>query len=414
MKFPAGFLWGTATAAHQVEGNNVNTDYWVLEHTPSAPFAEPSGDACDQYHRYREDLATLAQLGFNAYRFSIEWARIEPEEGHFSRAAIDHYRRVLAACREHNLTPIVTFHHFTSPRWVAADGGWNDKKTAERFARYCEYAGKQLGDLIGVACTLNEANLSAYLHLIGLLPEKLDPARLKWLAEAARRIGADPNRFGPYLMSDQMKARDTMLEAHRLARAALKSACPKVPVGICLALADLQAMPGGESRRDKIRAECQDIFLEAARGDDFVGVQTYTRNRIGADGVLPPERGIETTMMGYEFWPEALEATIRYASAVAKIPVFVTESGIGTDDDARRIEFVRRALEGVGRCIRDGIEIRGYCYWSSLDNFEWNSGYRPTFGLIAVNRETQERSPKPSARWLGGIARANAIEIESR
>ena len=236
-KFPPGFVWGTATAAHQVEGNNVNSDYWVLEHTPSAPFVEPSGDACDQYHRYGEDIATLAQLGFNAYRFSIEWARIEPEEGHFSRAEIEHYRRVLATCREHGLTPIVTFHHFTSPRWVSADGGWDDKRTAERFARYCEYAGKHLGDLIGVACTLNEANLSAYLHLIGLLPEKIDPTRLKWLAEAARRIGAEPGRFGPYLLSHQMKARDTMLEAHRLSAAVLKSLCGKAPVGICLALA---------------------------------------------------------------------------------------------------------------------------------------------------------------------------------
>ncbi|MGD0118446.1 MAG: family 1 glycosylhydrolase [Candidatus Binatus sp.] len=409
--FPANFLWGTATAAHQVEGNNVNSDYWLLEHTPGAPFVEPSGDACDQYHYYADDIAMLARLGFNSYRFSIEWARVEPEPGEFSRAALDHYRRVLACCHEQKVTPVVTFHHFTSPRWVAGDGGWADKKTAELFARYCERTAAHLGDLIGVACTINEANLGAYLHLIGVLPLKLDPAQLPWLTEAARRIGADPNRFAPYLMCDQMKARDTMLEAHRLAAAALKSSRGKFPVGITLALGDLQAVPGGEQRRDRIKAECQDIFYEAARGDDFIGVQTYTRDRIGADGALRPDPGAEITMMHYEFWPEALEATIRQASAVAKVPVIVTESGIGTDKDDRRIVYVQRALEGVTRCVRDGIEVRGYFYWSLLDNFEWNSGYRPTFGLVAVDRETQERTIKPSAKWLGEIARANAMDL---
>src|SRR5271163_1618425 len=309
--FPANFQWGTATAAHQVEGNNVNSDFWVLEHTPGSPYVEPSDDACDHYYRYTDDIAMLAGLGFNAYRFSIEWARVEPEQGEFSLAALDHYRRVLACCHEHKVTPVVTFHHFTSPRWLTGDGGWENKKTAELFARYCERTAAHLGDLIGVACTINEANLGAYLYLIGVLPPKLDPALLPWLTEAARRIGADPNRFAPYLMCDQMKARDTMLEAHRLAAAALKSSRGKFPVGITLALADLQAVDGGEQRRDSIKAECQDIFYEAARGDDFIGVQTYTRDRIGADRTPPPPAALDTTIIPHHSCPEALEATIR-------------------------------------------------------------------------------------------------------
>ena len=121
--FPDGFLWGTATSAHQVEGGNVNSDFWVLEHTPGTPFQEPSGDACDHYHRYPEDIATLAKLGFNTYRFSVEWARVEPEQGEVSLAALEHYRQVLVTCHEHGMTPIVTFHHFTSPRWGALAGG---------------------------------------------------------------------------------------------------------------------------------------------------------------------------------------------------------------------------------------------------------------------------------------------------
>jgi len=406
------FIWGAATAAHQVEGNNINSDYWAIEHAPNTPFVEPSGDACDHYHRYREDIAMLARLGLNAYRFGIEWARIEPEEGHFSISELDHYRRVLAACHENRIAPIATFHHFTSPRWVAAEGGWEDPKTAERFARYCEHAVKHLGDLIHTACTINEANLGAYLYLTGETREKIDPARSRWFAAAARKAGADPDRFAPFLMCHQMKARDTMLLAHRLSAAALKSSPHMFPVGITLALADFQPEPGCEQRVAAIRAECQDIFFEAARGDDFVGVQTYTRQRIGEKGVLPPEPGAETTIMGYEFWPEALEPTIRYASKMAQVPVIVTENGIAATDDTRRVEYVRRALNGVARCIRDGIDVRGYCYWTLLDNFEWNSGYKPTFGIVAIDWKTQERTPRPSARWLGEIARANAIETE--
>ena len=144
------------------------------------------------------------------------------------------------------------------------------------------------------------------------------------------------------------------------------------------------------------------MFLEATGGDDFIGVQTYTRQRIGPDGALPGEEGVPTTQMGYEFWPEALEGTIRRAWEVTGgLPVYVTENGIGTDDDPSRIEYVTRALAGVGRCLDDGIDVRGYFYWSLLDNFEWVLGYGPTFGMVAVDRTTFERRPKPSAAWFG-------------
>src|SRR5207245_1613206 len=152
------FVWGTATSAHQVEGGNWNNDWWMWEHDPASPCQEPSGDACDHWHRWPEDVRLLAELGFNAYRFSLEWSRIEPEEGEFSAAALNHYRRVCAYCRDHGLTPIVTFHHFTTPRWAALDG-WTDPRTAERFARYVERATAHLGDLVGWACTINEPNI---------------------------------------------------------------------------------------------------------------------------------------------------------------------------------------------------------------------------------------------------------------
>jgi beta-glucosidase len=173
---------------------------------------------------------------------------------------------------------------------------------------------------------------------------------------------------------------------------------------------DMQAVDGGEAFRDAERRDTEDVFLEAARGDDYIGVQTYTRLLFGPDGMRGPEPGVPTTQMGYEFWPEALEATIRRAWEVTRhVPVLVTENGIATTDDRERIAYVERALRGVLACLRDGLDVRGYFYWSLLDNFEWVFGYRPVFGLIAVDRATQVRTVKPSASWLGAVARANRL-----
>ncbi len=388
LNFPDGFTWGTATAAHQVEGGNWNSDWWAWEHAHDTPCEEPSGDACDHLFRYPDDIALLADLGFNTYRFSIEWARVEPEEGEFSNQWLDHYRRMAASCREHAITPVATLHHFTSPRWVDADGSWENGATAERFARYAGRVAGHLGDLLGSGCTINEPNVVAlYGYRVGVFP----PGRSTTEARTA--------------------AIDTFIAAHHKAVDAVREAAEGVPVGLTLSMADYQAVEGGKSRLEAYRSRMEDVFLEALEGDDFVGVQTYTRERIGPEGRMPPEEGVETTLMGYEVWPQALEATIRRAHDVTDgLPVVVTENGIGTDDDSRRVHYVTEALRAVGRCLDDGIDVRGYFYWTLLDNFEWVFGYRPTFGLVAVDRRTMERSPKPSAAWLGDVARANALD----
>jgi len=385
--FPPGFLWGTATAAHQVEGGNWNNDWWAWEHAPGTPCVEPSGDACDHYHRYRDDIALLAGLGFNAYRFSLEWSRIDPEEGEFSPAARDHYLRMAEACREQGLEPVITLHHFTSPRWLAAQGGWAEPAAADRFARFAERSARHLAPFLGRVCTLNEPNIVARIgYLAGVFPPGLHDYG-RW--ETVTRV---------------------LVEAHRKAAEAVKGEAPTARVGLTLSIRDYQvAEEGAEERLAELRDADEGPYLEAARGDDFFGVQNYGRERVGRQGPLGPEAGVELTMMGYEFWPEGLEATIRRAHQVTGVPVLVTENGIATADDTRRIVFVRRALEGVRRCLGDGLPVEGYCYWSALDNFEWTFGYRPTFGLIAVDRQTQRRTPKPSAHWLGEVARANAL-----
>jgi beta-glucosidase len=387
--FPDGFLWGAASAAHQIEGGNVNNDWWRFEHAPGTPCAVSSGDACDSWHRWPEDLDLLRSLGFNAYRFSIEWSRIEPEEDEWSAATLDHYRRQCAACWERGLVPLVTLHHFTTPTWLSSRGGWEAADAPERFARLCEHTVAHLGDLVGRACTINEPNIVALMgYLAGVFP----PA----VRDAERRRAVN----------------EALCRAHRLAVDALRAGRGDFPVGLTLSMTDYQALDGGAARRDRMRRSMEDVFLEATTGDDFLGVQCYTRMRVGPDGAMPGEDGVPLTQMGYEYWPRALESVIRRAwDMTGGVPVVVTESGIGTATDSERIAFVTEALAGVRACLDDGIDVGGYVYWSLLDNFEWVLGYAPTFGLVAVDRETFERRPKPSASWLGGVARANAVDV---
>ncbi len=404
-EFPEGFIWGTATAAHQVEGNNTSNDFWLMEHTEPTMFKEPSGDACDQFHLYEQDVRLLKELGFNAYRFSVEWARVEPEKGEISNAALEHYRRMTVFVREQGLTPIVTLHHFTSPLWFAREGGFASEDGPAHFANYAGIMADVLGDSWGQVCTINEINIPMRFFHDGMLgnQERLAP----FLDAAKKRCGSDA--FSSFFIGDIEGAAEGMKKGHRLAVDAIRARAPETPVGVTLAIQDEQAIEGGEALRDTARARCIDAFLDITKGDDFVGVQTYSRSIYGPEGKLKVSDDVEKTQMGYEFYPEALEATIRYTADHTGLPIIVTESGIGTDDDSRRRAYIERALKGVQNCLADGIDVRGYCYWSMLDNFEWMLGYKPTFGLIAVDRITQTRTVKPSAQWLGGIAKANAF-----
>jgi beta-glucosidase len=160
-RLPAGFEWAVATAAHQIEGGNWNNDWWRFEHTAGSGCIEPSGDACDSYNRFDEDAAIVADLGFSHYRFSLEWSRIEPEKGEWSQAALDHYRRRCESLKARGVEPVVTFHHFTSPLWLAAEGGWENKTVVHRFADFCQRAAAGLEGLMARACTINEPNIVA-------------------------------------------------------------------------------------------------------------------------------------------------------------------------------------------------------------------------------------------------------------
>lgn len=406
--FPAGFLWGAATAGHQVEGNNVASDLWLLENLKPTLFAEPSGDAVNSFELWREDLDLVKALGLNSYRFSIEWARIEPEPGLYSIAMLDHYRAMIEGCRERGLTPVVTFSHFTAPRWFSAAGGWTQKHSPALSARYCERAAQHLAAGIGYAVTLNEPNL---LRLLGSmsLPAPMLATQRAMLDAAARVCGTlkfvAANTANP---EDLDLMLPLMIEGHRQGRAAIKSVRADLPVGVSLAIVDEQAV-GPHSRRDAIRANLYGAWLEAAKHDDFIGVQNYERSRSDANGRMPPPEGAPRNSMGSEVYAPSLAGAVRYAHAATGLPVLVTEHGIGTDDDALRAQFIPAALSELNQAMAQGVPVEGYIHWSLLDNFEWIFGYKPKYGLVAVDRTTFRRTPKPSARVLGTIAQQNSL-----
>jgi beta-glucosidase len=389
--FPDGFIWGSATAAHQIEGGNTNNDWWAWEHNPDSGCVASSGDACDSWHRWEEDVALVADLGLGAYRFSLEWSRIEPAEDEWSTASLDHYRRICAACHERGITPVVTFHHFTTPLWLVARGGWEAPDAADRFGRFVERSTAHFGDLIGRACTLNEPNVIGVMgYTMGFFPPGVKDA-----------------------IDRHVAVNETMVRAHRTAVDALRAGPGRFPVGLTLSMAEMKAEEGGEGVRDAAEEILENVFLRATNGDDFVGVQCYTRLHFGPTGVAANDPDVPITQMGYEYWPQVVEYTVRRAAAFTGVPVIVTENGIGTEDDAERIAYMTTALEGVRRCLDDGVDVRGYFAWSLMDNFEWTLGYGPKFGLCAVDPVTFERKPKPSAAWFGRVARSNRLMVRT-
>ncbi|MEJ3750994.1 family 1 glycosylhydrolase [Actinomycetes bacterium KLBMP 9797] len=388
--FPADFRWGTATSAHQVEGGNVNSDWWDFEHAPATAAREPSGDAIDHYHRYAGDFALLAALGHNAHRLSVEWARIEPAPGEFSRAALDHYRRVLTALAGTGMTAFVTLHHFTLPRWFAAAGGWLAPDAVDTFARYCRRVTAELGDLMPYVCTINEPQMVAlHGYLEGYHPPGITNAIL-W-----KRAGS------------------TLLAAHHAAVRAVREASPRSRVGLAVnlpLLAPIRDDAACHAFHRLLRFEIVDRYLDGLTGPDrgdWLGVQYYRQQWV--DPASPtlfadPPDGFARTQMGWAVYPDGLRQVLHRAAETG-LPLFVTENGIATEDDTERVEYLHTHLAALAQARAEGVDVRGYLHWSAFDNFEWSEGYRPRFGLIAVDRANDfARIPKPSAHAFAKIA----------
>ena len=408
--FPSDFLWGVAHAGHQVEGDNSNSDTWFAELVSPTVFKEPSGKACNNWELWREDIDLAVGMDLNAYRFSVEWARVEPSEGTFDEAVLDHYEAIVDYCVEVGLAPVVTFNHFTSPHWFAKRGSWLDDKAPELFARYCDGLMARFGDRIAIAVTMNEPNLTRLLSWIDL-PDFVRAVERATLEAASEAAGVPTYRLANVMLPEEMDLfADGMTAGHLAAKAVIKARRPELPVGLSLAIVDDVVHGDDASVRDRKRAEVYERWLELARDDDFVGVQNYERIPYDADGAVAPPEGAEVNQMGSVIEPLSLGGSVAYAYQQAGVPVLVTEHGMSTGDDAQRAAFIEPSLAGLLDVMDDGVPVLGYLHWTLMDNFEWVFGYGHQLGLHAVDRETFERTAKPSAGVYAAIAKAGAVQ----
>lgn len=411
-------LVGAATSAHQVEGNNIHSDNWVMENLEHSTFVEKSGDAVDHYNRYKEDIKLLADAGCNVYRFSIEWARIEPKEGEFDEKELAHYRDVVDCCTANGIEPIVTLHHFSSPAWLIGKGGWADDYVVDAFARYAEYVISNIGRTLTYVCTINEANMGFQLQkVIADMMKSMQregnvqvgintdmSAIMAGLAEQAEAFACDRQHINTFLAARDQDQELFVMKAHRKAYEAIKKVSSDTKVGLTLSLFDYQPDDTGIEMANKLWYEDFGYYLPYFKDDDFLGVQNYSRKIVTAEGAIEPAVGAPLTQMGYEDYPTSIGHVVAKVAKEFPGELMVTENGIATEDDARRCEFIKEAYASVTECAEAGIPVVGYCYWSLLDNFEWQAGFGKTFGLIAVNRETQERKSKKSLSVLGSCA----------
>lgn len=423
--FPEDFLWGTAVCSHQAEGHNVHSDWWEWERQGKIKDGAVSGAACDMLHRYPEDFALMSELGYNAFRFSVEWARIEPERGKYSEEALLHYENVLKELRKRNIKVCLTLYHWVLPKWMADAGGWTSEEAVRWFRGFVRKVVERLYEYVDIWCTLNEPSAPIIAgYVLGYFPpEKKDLLLAK-------------------------KVFRNLLIAHREAwcvimKEAGKRGLKEQPlIGIAMAVTEFQPKDPSnifqKTLHDALKYLHNHAFLDAldtgripfplgfnevihglAKTFNYIGINYYTRFTLDAPSKIPSElpdflylpAGTETTEMGYEVYPPGFHTVLTEASQYG-VPIYITENGIADESDKQRPSYVLRHLAQVGKAMKDGVDIRGYFYWTFIDNFEWKEGWRPHFGLIAMEPGTLNRLPRPSAYLYGEIAKSNCITKE--
>ena len=409
-KFPKTFLWGASTSAHQVEGGNHNQwSVWELEnarslasqaqyklrdlpvwheikHDATRPSNYVSGKASDHYRRYEEDFAILSQLHMNAYRFSIEWSRIEPEEGRWDMAEIEHYRRYLLSLKRRGIEPLVTFFHWTIPVWFDKKGGFEHRSNIDYFVRFAEKIADELGQNFRLVCTLNEPENYAYM---GWVDGRWPPSKRR------KRL------MGIWVYYN-------LAVAHNRVAKMLHAKSRRYKVGASKSFGYYHA--DDDDIRSRVMTRLSYLFVDEVflnlvrRRMDWIGVQYYMSQGY-TDGEL--ER-IETPMsdLGWQMRPDDLEQVLVRLAKRYKKPLIVTETGVADRNDRYRRWWIAHNLSAVYNAMQKGATVLGYLHWSLLDNFEWAYGKWPRFGLVEVDFTTQTRTIRPSALWFGKVIKS--------
>lgn len=409
-KFPKNFLWGASTSAHQVEGGNHNqwTEWeklhagelgrgaekqvawmpgWKMVETEAeSPANYISGRGVEHYKRYREDFDILGELNMNAFRFGIEWARIEPKEGEWNEKEIAHYRKYINELQKRGIEPIPTLWHWTFPVWFADKGGFEERGNVRYFERFVSKIAAEFGDSLRYVLTLNEPNVYSVISYVSgeWPPQHHNPALGFWVYRNLTR-------------------------AHKKAYRILKLANPKLMVGLTLNLADMQPVkPGNALNRMLVNAKAYVWnwwFLDRTRDQlDFIGVNYYfTEYDTWKGKVVNPKEPLSD--LGWYMEPGAIGRLLDAVWRRYHLPLMITENGLADREDKHRKWWLEQTMEAMQEALGRGIELIGYLHWSLLDNFEWAYGWWPNFGLVSVDRKTMKRTIRPSARWLGTYVR---------
>lgn len=410
LRFPSGFLWGAATASHQVEGGNRSNDWWEMEQAGRLPHV--SGEACRHYERYETDFDLARSLGHNAHRLSIEWSRVEPQCGVWDDAEIEHYAAVVAALCARGIEPIITLHHFTNPIWFAQRGGWTSPDSVALFTRYVERIARRLSGQVRYWLTVNEPTVYVkHAYVAGDWPPC---RRLAW------RCAAQALRH--------------MCKAHQTAYRVLHGLRPDAMVGIAHSAPYVEACNPARLA-DRLAARLRDFTLNGllfrllGRSPglvlDFIGINYYARQVVRASGRLGPAMLFGTeckedhhgpvrefTPLGWEVYARGLRFVLQRFQRYG-LPLMITENGIATQDEARRERYLRTHLLALAEAVQDGVPVLGYLYWTLMDNYEWTEGRTARFGLVEVDFATQVRTVRPTAQVFKTVCETNAIALAS-
>ncbi len=405
IQFPQDFFWGAALSAYQAEGNNFNSDWWDWEKSQGAK--EPSGEACRHYQLYKEDFDLAKQLNHNCHRLSIEWSRIQPEENKFSSLEMEHYREVILSLRERSIEPLVTLHHFTNPLWFAKVGGWQDRKAIDYFLCYVEKVVEALCDKVTYWITINEPMVYTYLSFITgeWPPQEKSSQKAKMVAK---------------------NLANAHIETYKLIHSIYKK--KKLPAPLLSIAQNLIAFAACENNlRDKFAVYLRNRLFNFRLIDrlirhksiDFLGINYYTRHLVDTRGWTVKallmdvcknnHDNLKKNSLGWEIYPQGLYNLLMHLKRYG-LPIFILENGICTEDDELRWEFISEHLKSIYRSRQEGADVRGYVHWSLIDNFEWDKGFSPRFGLVEVDYRTYKRTVRESGRKFSLVCKTGKLD----